>query len=103
MSYTTDATRGEIQYVEEKVYAYPNPVTSDYDGLVTIVGLKANSQVKITNTSGRLVAEGTSLGGSFTWDGKTPTGQRVATGIYYVLGNDEEGYEGVVTKILFVK
>lgn len=103
VSYTTDATRGEIQYVEEKVYAYPNPVTSDYDGLVTIVGLKANSQVKITNTSGHLVAEGASLGGSFTWDGKTPTGQRVATGIYYVLGSDEEGYEGVVTKILFVK
>ena len=103
ISYTTDATQGEVEYDEEKVYAYPNPVTSDYDGLITIVGLKANTHVKITNTAGRLVAEGTSLGGSFTWDGKTPYGQRVATGIYYVLGCDEEGNEGVVTKILFVK
>lgn len=103
ISYTTDATQGEAEYDEEKVYAYPNPVTSDYDGLITIVGLKANTHVKITNTAGRLVAEGTSLGGSFTWDGKTPYGQRVATGIYYVLGCDEEGNEGVVTKILFVK
>lgn len=103
ISYTTDATQGEAEYDEEKVYAYPNPVTPDYDGLITIVGLKANTHVKITNTAGRLVAEGTSLGGSFTWDGKTPYGQRVATGIYYVLGCDEEGNEGVVTKILFVK
>lgn len=103
ISYTTDATQGEVEYDEEKVYAYPNPVTPDYDGLITIVGLKANTHVKITNTAGRLVAEGTSLGGSFTWDGKTPYGQRVATGIYYVLGCDEEGNEGVVTKILFVK
>ena len=103
VSYTTDATRGENQYIEEKVYAYPNPVTPDYEGLITIVGLKTNSLVKITNTAGRLVAEGTSLGGSFTWNGKTPSGQRVSTGIYYVLGSDEEGNEGIVTKILFVR
>ncbi|MBR5235084.1 MAG: Por secretion system protein, partial [Bacteroidaceae bacterium] len=103
VSYTTDATRGASEYDEEKVYAYPNPVTPDYNGPITIVGLKANSNVKITNTAGRLVAEGTSLGGSFTWDGKTPQGQRVATGVYYVLGTDEEGQEGIVTKILFIK
>ena len=103
VSYTTEATRGESEYDEEKVYAYPNPVTPDYNGPITVVGLKANSNVKITNTAGRLVAEGTSLGGSFTWDGKTPQGQRVATGVYYVLGTDEEGQEGIVTKILFIK
>ena len=57
----------------------------------------------MVNTAGRLVAEGTSLGGSFTWNGRTPQGQRVATGVYYVLGCDEEGREGIVTKVLFVK
>lgn len=103
VAYMSDATRAEEEYDEEKVYAYPNPVTPDYDGLITVVGLKTNSHVKITNTAGRLVAEGTSLGGSFTWDGRTPQGQRVTTGIYYVLGCDEEGNEGIVTKILFVK
>ena len=103
VSYTTDATRPEETYDEEKVYAYPNPVTPDYDGLITIVGLKVNSHVKIVNTAGRLVAEGTSLGGAFTWDGRTPQGQRVATGIYYVMGSDEQGNEGIVTKVLFIK
>ena len=103
VSYVTDATRAEEEFDKEKVYAYPNPVTPDYTGLVTIVGLKANSHVKIINTAGRLVAEGTSLGGTFTWDGRTPQGQRVSTGIYYVLGSDEEGNEGIVTKVLFIK
>lgn len=103
VSYMSDATRAEEAYDEEKVYAYPNPVMPDYDGLITIVGLKANSHVKVINTAGRLVAEGTSLGGSFTWDGRTPQGQRVSTGVYYVLGSDEEGNEGIVTKVLFVK
>ena len=103
VSYATDATRAEDTYDEEKVYAYPNPVTPDYNGLITVVGLKANTLVKVVNTAGRLVAEGTSLGGSFTWNGRTPQGQRVATGVYYVLGCDEEGREGIVTKVLFVK
>ena len=103
VSYMSDARKGEEQYEEEKVYTYPNPVYPDYEGLITIVGLKANSNVKIINAAGRLVAEGTSLGGSFTWDGKTVHGARVATGVYYVLGADEEGNEGIVTKVLFVK
>ena len=103
VSYMSDAIRPEESYEEEKVYAYPNPVTPDYDGLITVVGLKANSHVKIINTAGRLVAEGTSLGGSFIWNGRTLQGQRVATGIYYVLGSDEEGNEGIVTKVLFIK
>lgn len=102
-SYVTDASRPEDSYDEEKVYAYPNPVPADYDGLITVVGLKANTHVKIINTAGRLVAEGTSLGGTFTWDGRTLQRQRVATGIYYVLGTDEEGREGIVTKVLFIK
>ena len=103
VSYVSDARQAEERYEEEKVYAYPNPVYPDYEGLITIVGLKANSNVKIINTAGSLIAEGTSLGGSFTWDGKTAYGARVSTGIYYVLGSDDEGNEGIVTKVLFVK
>lgn len=103
IAYTTDATRGEESYREERVYAYPNPVTPDYDGPITIIGLKSNTAVKVINAAGRLVAEGTSLGGSFTWNARTPQGQRVATGIYYVLGCDDEGREGIVTKVLFVR
>lgn len=103
VSYMGDAVRAAETYEKENVYAYPNPVASDYNGPITIVGLKANSHVKVINTAGRLVAEGTSLGGSFTWDGRTPQGQRVSTGVYYVLGCDEDGNEGIVTKVLFIK
>ncbi|MBR4313246.1 MAG: Por secretion system protein [Bacteroidaceae bacterium] len=103
VSYTSDATQGVGTYNDDEVYAYPNPIVSCYDGLITVVGLKANSHVKVINTAGRLVAEGTSLGGTFTWDGRTPQGQRVSTGVYYVLACDEDGNEGVATKVLFIK
>ena len=102
-SYKGDATVAAESLEKGNVYAFPNPVASYYDGLITVVGLKANSHVKVINTAGRLVAEGTSLGGTFTWDGRTPQGQRVSTGIYYVLACDEAGNEGVATKVLFIK
>ena len=102
VSYRSDATTAADEYNKNAVYAFPNPVTPDYNGVITIVGLKASSSVKIISTGGSTMTAGTSLGGSFTWDGRTPDGQRAPTGVYFVLATDEEGRDGIVTKILFV-
>lgn len=103
VSFMGDATTPADSYEKSAVYAYPNPVDPDYEGVITIVGLKENSSVKVINTAGRLVAEGTSLGGSFGWSGKDESGKRVPTGVYFVLATDKEGKEGIATKILFIK
>jgi flagellar hook assembly protein FlgD len=84
---------------KDNVYAYPNPVTSDYSGLITIVGLSYDADVKITTSSGALVAEGRSNGGSFTWDGKDRQGRRVASGVYMVITATSKGEKGTVCKI----
>lgn len=102
VSYRSDATTPAEEYSKNTVYAFPNPVSPDYEGDITIVGLKASSAVKILSTGGSTVAAGTSLGGSFTWDGKLPDGRRASSGIYFVLATDAEGKEGIVTKILFI-
>ena len=52
----------------EGVYAYPNPVRPTYFGNVTIDGLTAKANVKITDITGNLVFETTSEGGSVQWD-----------------------------------
>jgi flagellar hook assembly protein FlgD len=62
-----------------------------------------NSQVKITDSFGSLVCEGTSVGGSFSWNGRNSKGDRVASGVYHVMATDEEGQTGIVTKIVVVK
>ena len=49
----------------ESVYAYPNPVRPNYFGNVTIDGLTAKANVKITDITGNLVFETTSQGGLF--------------------------------------
>ena len=88
---------------DDNVYAYPNPVTPDYTGLITVVGLTLNADVKILSSSGKLIAEGRSNGGSFTWDGCDRNGDRVASGVYMVVTADNGGNKGTVCKIAIIK
>jgi len=101
-SYMGDATEPVENMVKDMVYAYPNPVTRDYSGLITVTGLSFNSNVMILSTSGKLIAQGKSNGGSFTWDGRDKNGHRVASGIYMVAVSTEDGRKGTVCKIAFV-
>ncbi|WP_455587056.1 type IX secretion system anionic LPS delivery protein PorZ [Bacteroides sp.] len=103
VSYQSDATEPNDSFVKDDVYAYPNPVKPDYTGVITVTGLVENTDVKITNVSGKLIHEGTSVGGQFTWDGKNQQGKRVPSGVYFVLAADENGKEGIATKILFIR
>ncbi len=94
------ATNDEMN--KDNVWAYPNPVRPDYTGLITVVGLSFNSDVKITTTNGVLVAQGRSTGGSFQWDGKDLKGKRVASGVYMVNTATENGESGTVCKIAII-
>lgn len=101
-SYISDATTSASEMTKDNVYAYPNPVTPDYTGLITIVGLTLNADVKIVSPSGKLVAEGRSNGGLFTWDGCDHNGNRVASGVYMVVTATSDGKKGTVCKIAIV-
>lgn len=101
-SYITDATTAVETMDKSNVYAYPNPVVSGYNGLITIVGLSRDADVKILSTSGQLVAQGRSNGGTFTWNGRDRQGRRVASGVYMVAAATSEGKKGTVCKIAVI-
>ena len=102
-SYMSDATAPTQEMEKDFVYAYPNPVAPDYNGLITIVGLSLDADVKILSSSGKLIAEGRSNGGTFTWDGNDRNGNRVASGIYMVATATSDGKKGTVCKIAIIK
>jgi hypothetical protein len=80
------------------VLVYPNPVFTDFQGLVTIKGTAAESKVKITTVTGMLVKEVDSLGGIATWDGRDAYGNPVRSGIYLALIADRNGEKACVGK-----
>ena len=102
-SYSSDASTAVETMEKDNVYAYPNPVVSGYDGLITIVGLSMNADVKILSTSGQLVAQGRSNGGTFTWNGRDRQGKRVASGVYMVATATSDGKKGTVCKIAIIR
>lgn len=101
-SYMADATTPSDDMQKDNVYAYPNPVESGYTGIITVVGLSLDADVKILTSSGRLVAQGRSNGGTFTWDGKDTQGKRVASGVYMVAATTSDGNKGIVCKIAII-
>lgn len=87
------------------VYAYPNPVRPEYTGWITITGLMNNSLVKITDSAGNLVCQGTSEGGMFMWDGCNSANQRVRSGVYFVFASQNSSGSASgkpVTKIMVI-
>lgn len=102
-SYTSDASGEAEELDKENVYAYPNPVTPDYTGPITIKGLTYRASVKIVTAGGQLVAEGMSNGGTFIWDGCDLDNKPVASGVYMVMVATEDGKKGVVAKVAIVR
>ena len=101
-SYMGDATTTYSEMTKDNVWAYPNPVTPGYTGLITVTGLTLNADVKILSENGALVAEGRSNGGTFTWNGCDKNGNRVASGVYMVATATNRGEKGTVCKIAIV-
>jgi len=82
VSYRTDATEGNENY--DEVVVFPNPKRPEFDGPITIQGIKQDSDVRITDAGGRLVYQTTSNGGTATWNGRTLNGEKVPTGVYLI-------------------
>ncbi|MBQ6938584.1 MAG: hypothetical protein IJN35_01925, partial [Muribaculaceae bacterium] len=99
-SYRSDVSEVAEDY--DDVVVFPNPVRPDYTGWITVQGLMDNSLVKITDVAGNLFSEGYSNGGTYLWDGRTASGERVKTGVYLIYASQSGGTSGVVAKVMIV-
>jgi flagellar hook assembly protein FlgD len=102
-SYMSGVIGTITEMTEDEVYAYPNPVTPEYTGMITITGLTNDASVKILSSNGTVIAEGKSTGRTFMWNGRDKNGDRVASGMYMVATATSDGKKGVVCKIAVVK
>lgn len=107
ISYRAEATQATRVFREE-LTIFPNPVEPGYTGPIAINGLARDARVKVTDISGKLVAEGTATGGQFVWEGTDYNGRRVTSGVYLVFANSNGRFglnnpDSAVGKIVFVR
>ncbi|WP_292890042.1 T9SS type A sorting domain-containing protein [Nonlabens sp.] len=87
----------------ENVRAFPNPVRPGFNGNVTIDGLTDRARVKITDIEGNLVYEAISQGGSILWDTRSFSGNKVASGVYFLFISTSDNIETTVSKLMIVR
>jgi len=100
VSFRSDAVEGNLVHTNVKVF--PNPVTQNFNGVVTITGLVNFATVKITDVSGKLVRELKAQGSSAIWDARDYNGKRVQTGVYLIFSSNSDGTETYVSKIAVI-
>lgn len=108
ISYRATATTASERTFKNDLVIFPNPVEPGYDGPVAINGLARDARVKITDLSGKLVAEGVATGGQFVWPGTDYNGRRVTSGVYLVFGSTNGRFglndpDSAVGKIVFIR
>ena len=83
VEYGGQARDPEETLSKSNISVYPNPVRPDFEGYVTITGLTQQSSVRILSNSGRLVHQGNSNGGSYSWNLTDMNGNKVPSGVYH--------------------
>jgi hypothetical protein len=91
ISHRIDASYDDPEYSDVRVF--PNPVRPEYDGVITIQGIRFDSDIRVTDIGGNLIYQTTSNGGTATWNGRNLNGEKVMTGVYLIwtASNEEVG------------
>ncbi len=85
------------------VMVYPNPVVySNFKGKVTIRGLAEVTNLRIVDATGNIVHSAVARSGYYEWDLNNQRGQRVASGVYFLLMTNEDGTDKATAKIAVV-
>ena len=103
IAYRSDAAEPQEQLARTNVRVYPNPFRPTLQREVSLDGLTADADVRVTTTSGSLVYAGRSQGGLFRWDGRDSRGRMVASGVYYFHISNADGSRGITAKVAVVR
>jgi streptogramin lyase len=87
----------------ESLRAFPNPVRPNFNGNVTIDGLTARANVKITDVNGNLVYEQVSEGGSIQWDTTAFGRYKVSSGVYFIMATTDDALETKIAKVMIIR
>ena len=103
VEYGGQARDPEENLSKSNILVYPNPVKPDFDGYATITGLTSNSTIRITSNSGKLIHQGTSNGGSYSWNLNDYNGRPVPSGVYNAVITNSENNKSESVSITVIR
>ena len=75
---------------------YPNPFLYEQHERIIIENLSQSTRIRILNSGGEVVHELQANGGRVQWDGYNSNGQKLSSGVYFIVAWDvDEGERGV--------
>lgn len=89
VTYQTGSRRFDKEQRSE-MHVYPNPLRPEDPDLITIVGLTAGMEIKVTDVSGRLLHSAVSNGASYKFNARGDNGERLPSGVYLIALYDPE-------------
>lgn len=101
-SYRGDASEG-LEKEPEAIHIFPNPMKTNFEGVVGFTELGTNAKLKIIDIAGQLVYETTANGGMATWNGRSYKGEKITPGVYVVLTSKDDGEVAVSGKLFVVE
>ncbi|MBO6622998.1 MAG: hypothetical protein JJ892_12975 [Balneola sp.] len=87
----------------KELKVFPNPFNYDKNDQVIIEGLSDETKVKVLGVDGTVLNSFSTNGGRVSWNGRDSSGNKLGSGIYYVVAVDSEGSSKGVGKVVIVR
>lgn len=87
----------------DNLKVFPNPFSYSRNNQIVIEGLSEITDIKILGVDGTVVQEIETRGGRVSWDGLDFRGNKLGTGVYFVVSLERDGSEKGVGKVVIIK
>ncbi|MFY0698420.1 MAG: hypothetical protein JXR11_11250 [Balneola sp.] len=87
----------------KELKVFPNPFNYDKNEEIFIEELSEETFVKVLGVDGTVVNSFQTNGGRVSWNGKDSNGNRLGSGVYFIVAVDSEGSSKGVGKVVIVK
>lgn len=102
LTYTDVPTTAERSM--DDLFVYPNPYEYDrHTGNIIIEGLTEETLLSIVSVDGRMVNRVQARSGRAEWNGRDFNGNLLASGVYIIVANDQNGDERGIGKVAIIR
>ncbi len=97
-----DVSKGASSKMKD-LKVFPNPFSYDRHSQIIIDGLVDDTLLRVLGVDGTVVTSFATSGGRVSWDGLDYAGNRLGTGVYFVVSTDNDGREKGIGKVVIIR